>query len=96
MNVGGLILFFIGSVLIQQEISPVMYAGLVCLYIAIMFMNLMLEQALHESHVEELDRLRISIDLSIKEMKEFVETTDSEEINENDFIKRSEQKDTES
>ena len=55
------------------------------LYIAWMLIDAKLNEVIHEGHVEELNRLRESIDKSLENMKNFVASNQKEE-NEDEYF----------
>jgi len=79
IGIGGFLLFFIGSLIVQLYIEPLLYTGLMMLYIAWMLIDAKLNEVIHEGHVEELNRLRESIDKSLEGMKNFVNSDQTKE-----------------
>ena len=91
----GFVLFFIGSLLIQMYIETIFFIGIVAMYLSFLLMDAKVNELEHERHVEEFDSLKEKIDESLEKMKDLNEESETayydNKINEDDFIKRSEQ-----
>jgi len=86
----GFIFFFVGSILVQQFIDPLLYIGLIFLGISWMFMNAQLDIERSEKSMEELLVLHKKIEASLEQMKNLGES--DEKSDDSDYFdnKRSE------
>ncbi len=70
----GFLFFMIGSVLVQQYIEPLFYAGGLSIWIGMMFIDAQLSVERHEKNMEELDVLHKKIEASLQNMQKLGES----------------------
>jgi len=86
----GFIAFFAGYMMLDYKFGWVTFA-FALVWIGSMFINSHVDELQHERQMEDLVKLKDNIENSLKEMKSFRESVDNHGINENDFVKKSEQ-----
>jgi len=74
MKITGFSFFIIGSIMVQQIISPLLYMGIILMGLAWMFMDAQLDLERHEKNMEELSVLHKKIEASLEQMQNIGES----------------------
>ena len=87
ISILGFFLFFVGSLAIQMYIEPIFFMGIVAMYVSFLLIEAKMSEIIHEGHIEELNQLRINIDKSLEDMKEFVDSGQTK-VDEADYFEK--------
>ena len=79
MKIAGFSFFFIGSLMVQQFISPLLYIGLIFLGLSWILMGAQIDLERSEASLEEMRELGKDIEASLEEMRKFRDSDQTEE-----------------